>query len=40
MSAVEEMVATMNLARDFELQMRLYKAADGLADTGNRLVRE
>lgn len=39
-SAVEEMVATMNLARDFELQMRLYKAADGMADTGNRLVRE
>lgn len=39
-SAVEEMVTTMNLARDFELQMRLYKAADGMAETGNRLVRE
>lgn len=39
-SAVEEMVATMNLARDFELQMRLYKAADGMAESGNRLVRE
>ncbi|WAC75555.1 flagellar basal body rod protein FlgF [Roseateles sp. SL47] len=39
-SAVEEMVATMNLARDFELQMRLYKATDGMADTGNRLMRE
>lgn len=39
-SAVEEMVATMNLARDFELQMRLYKAADSMAETGNRLVRE
>ena len=39
-SAVEEMVATMNLARDFELQMRLYKAADGMAESGNRLVRD
>ncbi|PZP35647.1 MAG: flagellar biosynthesis protein FlgF [Roseateles depolymerans] len=39
-SAVEEMVTTMNLARDFELQMRLFKAADGMADTGNRLVRD
>jgi flagellar basal-body rod protein FlgF len=39
-SAVEEMVATMNLARDFELQMRLYKSADGMAEAGNRLVRE
>jgi flagellar basal-body rod protein FlgF len=39
-SAVEEMVATMNLARDFELQMRLYKATDGMADAGDRLMRE
>ncbi|UXH76882.1 flagellar basal body rod protein FlgF [Roseateles amylovorans] len=39
-SAVEEMVSTMNLARDFELQMRLFKAADGMADSGNRLMRE
>jgi len=39
-SAVEEMVTTMNLAREFELQMRLYKAADGMADAGNRLVRD
>lgn len=39
-SAVEEMVATMSLARDFEIQMRLFKSADGMADAGNRLIRE
>jgi len=39
-SAVEEMVATMNLARDFDLQMRLYKAADSMADAGDRLIRD
>lgn len=39
-SAVEEMVASMNLARDYELQMRLFKAADGMAETGNRLLRD
>jgi flagellar basal-body rod protein FlgF len=39
-SAVEEMVATMTLNREFELQMKLYKAADSMADTGNRLIRE
>lgn len=39
-SAIEEMVATMTLNRDFELQMKLYKAADAMAETGNRLIRE
>lgn len=39
-SAVEEMVATMNLNRDFEIQMKLYKTADSMAEAGNRLVRE
>ncbi|HEX2013375.1 MAG TPA: flagellar basal body rod protein FlgF [Roseateles sp.] len=39
-SAVEEMVTTMSLARDFEMQMKLFKAADGMADAGNRLIRE
>jgi len=39
-SAVEEMVATMNLNRDFEIQMKLYRAADQLAEAGNRIVRE
>jgi len=38
-SAVEEMVSTMNLARDFDMQMRLYKAADDMADAGDRLIR-
>lgn len=39
-SAVEEMVSTMNLSRDFEIQMRLFKSADTMADAGNRLIRE
>jgi flagellar basal-body rod protein FlgF len=39
-SAIEEMVATMNLNRDFEVQMRLYHAADAMADAGNRVIRE
>lgn len=39
-SAVEEMVATMSLSRDFEIQMKLYKAADGMAEAGNRLIRD
>jgi flagellar basal-body rod protein FlgF len=39
-SAVEEMVATMTLNREFEMQMKLYKAADSMAETGNRLIRE
>lgn len=37
-SAVEEMIATMNLNRSFEVQMKLYKAADSMTDTGNRLI--
>lgn len=39
-SAVEEMVATMSLNRDFEMQMKLYKSADAMAEAGNRLIRE
>lgn len=39
-SAIEEMVATMNLNREFEIQMKLYRAADAMAEAGNRLVRE
>jgi len=39
-SAVEEMITTMSLARDFEMQMRLFKAADGMAEQGNRLMRD
>lgn len=38
-SAVEEMMHTMSLTRSFEMQMKLYKVADDMADTGNRLIR-
>jgi flagellar basal-body rod protein FlgF len=37
-SAVEEMVATMSLNRTFEVQMKLFKATDAMAETGNRLI--
>jgi flagellar basal-body rod protein FlgF len=39
-SPIEEMVATLQLNRDFELQMKLFKAADEMAANGNRLLRE
>ncbi|MFO7275542.1 MAG: flagellar basal body rod protein FlgF [Pseudomonadota bacterium] len=39
-SAIEEMIATMNLTREFEVQMKLYSAADSMAEAGNRLLRE
>ncbi len=38
-SAVEELVATMTLNRSFEMQMKLMRSADDLADAGNRLMR-
>lgn len=38
-SAVGEMVATMALNREFEIQMKLYRAADAMAEAGNRLIR-
>lgn len=38
-SAIGEMVATMSLNREFELQMKLYKSADSMAEAGNRLIR-
>jgi len=37
-SAIEEMVATMSLNRTFEIQMKLYKAADAMTESGNRLL--
>ena len=37
-SAVEEMVATMSLNRTFEMQMKLFKASDSMAEAGNRLI--
>jgi flagellar basal-body rod protein FlgF len=39
-SAVEEMVATMSLNREFEIQMRLLKSADSMAASGNHLISE
>jgi flagellar basal-body rod protein FlgF len=38
-SPVEEMMQSMSLTRSFEVQMRLYKVADEMADAGNRLIR-
>lgn len=38
--AVEEMVAVMDISRQFEIQMKLYQAADSMADAGNRLLRD
>lgn len=38
--AVEEMVAVMDLSRQFEIQMKLFQAADGMVDAGNRLIRD
>jgi flagellar basal-body rod protein FlgF len=39
-SAIDEMVSTMDLNRDFEIQMKLYTAADNMASEGNKLVGE
>lgn len=39
-SAIGELIATMSLTRDFEMQMKLYKSADDIAEAGNRLMRE
>lgn len=39
-SAIEELVATMNVTRDFEIQMKLYRSADSMAESGNRLLRD
>ncbi|MFA7098103.1 MAG: flagellar basal body rod protein FlgF [Gammaproteobacteria bacterium] len=38
-SAIEEMIATMHLNREFELQMKLFSAADTMVEAGNRLLR-
>lgn len=38
-SAVGAMVQSMNASRDFEMQMRVLKVADELAEGGNRLMR-
>lgn len=38
-SAIEEMMQTMQLSRTFEMQMRMFSNADQMAETGNRLIR-
>ena len=38
--AVEEMVAVMDISRQFEVQMKLYKAAESMHEAGNRLLRD
>lgn len=38
-SAIEEMVATVSLSRQFEAQIKMMKAAETLAQAGNRLLR-
>lgn len=37
-SAIEEMVATMTLNRTFEMQMKMFSAADKMNEAGNRLL--
>jgi flagellar basal-body rod protein FlgF len=39
-SAVEEMVSSLSVNRDFEIQMKLYKVADEMTQSGNKLVGE
>ncbi len=38
-SAISEMVATVSLNRQFEAQIKMMKAAEGLVQAGNRLIR-
>ncbi|MGI2226673.1 flagellar basal body rod protein FlgF [Shewanella frigidimarina] len=37
--AVSELIASMDLSRQFEIQVKLMKSAEKLAETGNRLLR-
>lgn len=37
-NAVEEMVSTMNISRQFELNLKMIKTADELAVSGNKLI--
>ena len=38
--AVSELIAAMDLTRQFEVQVKLMKSAEKLADAGNRLLRD
>jgi flagellar basal-body rod protein FlgF len=37
-NAVEEMVSTMTISRQFEMNIRMMKTADELATAGNKLI--
>ncbi|MGF1698129.1 flagellar basal body rod protein FlgF [Vibrio lamellibrachiae] len=37
--AVEEMVSSMNLSRNFEMQLKMMQTAEKIAEAGNRLLR-
>ena len=37
--AVEEMVASMQLSRNFEMQLKMMQTAEKIAEAGNRLLR-
>jgi flagellar basal-body rod protein FlgF len=37
--AVSELIASMDLSRQFEIQVKLMKSAEKLAEAGNRLIR-
>ncbi|MDX1301096.1 flagellar basal-body rod protein FlgF [Photobacterium sp.] len=39
-SAIDELVNVMSLTRNFEMQVRMMKTAETLAQTGNRLLRD
>ncbi|MBY5991978.1 flagellar basal-body rod protein FlgF [Ferrimonas balearica] len=39
-TAIEELLASMSLSRQFELQVKLMKSAETLAQSGNRLLRD
>ncbi len=38
-SSIEQLVATMSLNRLFETQVKMMKAAEGLSEAGNRIIR-
>jgi len=38
-SAIDQLVATMSLNRSFETQVKMMKAAEGLSEAGNRMIR-
>jgi flagellar basal-body rod protein FlgF len=37
-NAVAEMIKTMNISRQFEMNVKMMKSADELATSGNKLI--